>query len=402
MGKNKKIQTVVIASVVVLGLIYLYMFAPDVQMLKKQGSKKTMEASLITVKGREKGRPSYEIYAEKASSDRDQSIIDIENISRGTVFGNKGIILKDLKAGYATIHQFTNLIEASGADKKPLTALIDLKGASGKEEGKKEFSLLKAESLKYHTNTKRGSIKNGSLSNKRFKILGNGIEVNTSAETAVFYPSPVAETPSQHIKATTLESFYGQELLKGYGNTELKLDKGKTTVKADTLEFSTEDYSGHMDGNIRFSQKGKFSTADRLDYNDKTKTAVLKGTVKMIIERGSAVLKESTIQKIRNAETKKMLKDGMLLLCEKLSVSTRSGNATAEGKVDLLQKKNRARSDRAYFDEDKETVTMTGNVYVEKEGQWLKTRKVIASLAREEFEAIGGVETLIKVKKKKR
>lgn len=401
MNKKKKIQTVVITSAVILGLVYLYLFAPDVQMLKKQGSKKTMEASLITVKGRKKGRPSYEISAKKASSDRDQSVIDIESIIRGTVFGEKGTILKNLKAEYATVHQYTNLIEARGTDKVPLTALIDIKEASGKKEGKKEFSLLKAESLKYHTNTKRGSIKNGSISNKRFKIRAGGIEINTADETALFYPFPEAETPSQHIKATTLESFYGRDLLKGSGEAELKLDKGKTTVKADLIELSTKNYNGHMEGNIRFSQKGKFSTADRLDYTDRTKTAILKGNVKTLIERGSAMLKESTIEKIRNAETKKMLKDGMLLHCEKLSVSTNSGNASAEGKVELLQKTNRAKSDRAYFDEAKETVTMTGNVYIEKEGQWLKTQKVIASLSKEEFEAIGKVETLIKIKKKR-
>lgn len=402
MDKKQKILTVGASLAVVIGLAYLYIFAPDVQLLKKQGERRTIEASLITVKGREKGKPSYEIFAEKASSDRDQSVIDIENIESGTVYGEHGIFLKKLKAGFSTIYLYTNLIEARGGDKTPLTALIDISGASGKKKGRKEFSLLKAESLQYHTNTKKGTVKNGSLSNKRFKIRANGIEINTADETALFYPFPAAETPSQHIKATTLESFYGQELLKGYGETEVKLDKGKTTVKADFLEFSTENYGGHMEKNIRFSQKGKFSTADQLDYIDRSKTAILTGNVKTIIKKGSAVLKESSINKIRNAETRKMLRDGMLMNCEKLSVSTKNGNATAEGKVVLLQKKNRAKSDRAFFDEKKETVTMTGNVYIEKEGQWLKTQKVIASLSKEEFEAVGGVETLIKVKKRRK
>lgn len=401
MDKKQKILAFTASSVVVLGLIYLYMFAPDVQMLKSQGSKKAIEASLIVIKGMEKGRTSFKLSAVKASSDRDQSVIEIEDIGSGTIFGEHGILLKNLKAGSATVYHYSNIIEARGTDKTPMTALIDINGASGKKKGRKEFSLLKAESLKYHTNTKTGTINNGALSNKRFRISGNGVAINTSLETALFYPSPAAETPSQRIIATTLESFYGQELLKGYGKAELKLNKGRTTVKADFLEFSTDDYSGRMEKGVKFSQKDKFSTSDRMDYTDRTKTAVLKGNVKTLIEKGSAVLKESTIEKIRNAETKKMLKDGMLLTCEKLSVSTNSGNASAEGRVELLQKKNRARSDKAFFDEAKQSVTMTGNVYVEKEGQWLKTQKVIASLGKEEFEAIGGVETLIKVKKKR-
>ncbi len=401
MDKKNRIRTAVIAGSITIGLAYLYIFSPDIQLLKKHGSKNTLEASSITVRGRSEGRPSFEIHAEAVSSDRDQSLIDIKNIIDGTVFGKNVMILKELKAEHAVIQQYANIIEAEGNEKRPLTALINISAASGKNNGKKEFSFLKAESLRYHTNTKKGTIKGGILSNKRFKISGKSIEIDTANESALFYPSPWARTPSQTIRATTLESLYGQELLKGYGEAELKLDKGKTTVKADSLEFSTEDYNGHMEGKVRFSQKGKFATSDRFYYYDGIRIASLKGNVKMIIEKGGAVLKESTIEKIRNAETKKMLKEGILISCDSLSVSTKTGNASAEGKVELLQKKSRARSDKAYFDESKETVTMTGNVYVEKEGQWLKTRKVIASLSKEEFEAVGGVETLIKIKKKR-
>lgn len=396
MDNKKKMWAAAIAAVV-LGLSYLYIFAPDVELLKKIGSRKTMEASSITVRGREKGRPSFEISAGKASTDKDQSVVDIENVTSGKVFAEDGsITLKELKATWASVQQYSNIIEARG---NPLTARVDIGAASGKAGKDKGFSLLRAESFRYNTSTKKGSIHKGSLSGKKFEIKGDTIEVDTRAETALFYPNPLAKTPSQTIRAATLESFFGRDALKGYGNASVELKKDKTTVQADLLEFSTDNYSGSMEGNVRFSQKGKFSTASRMDYDDEAGTAVLHGSVKTMIERGSAVLNESTIEKIRSAETRKMLKDGMLLNCESLTVFIGSGNASAEGKVELLQKRNRARSDRAYFDKAKENVTMTGNVFIEKQGQWLKTQKVVASLSKEDFEATGGVETLIRIKR---
>lgn len=403
MDKNRKIRIAALAAAVAGLLAYLYMFAPDVQMLKSTASRRIIEASLVTVRGSEKGKLSFEIRAEKASSDKDQSVIEIENVSFGNVYGDDGrIVMKDLKARNVTVQQYSNIIEAQGKDKEPLSAMLDIGRASGKKpSGKRQMSLLTAESLRYNTSTKKGSVNRGSLQGKKFRISGDNIGLDAAEGKAVFYPYAAARSQTQTIKAMTLESHFEREVLKGLNDTELNLQKHGTTAKADYLEFSTETLDGSMEGNVRLIQKGKFSTADRMDYDNSAGTAVLMGSVKTLIEKGSAMLDESTVQKIRNAETKKVLKDGMLLICQKLSVSVDSGNASAEGKVELLQKNNRARSDRAYFDKKKETVVMTGNVHIEKEGQWLKTQKITASLGKEEFEATGGVETLIRIKRQR-
>ncbi len=407
--KNRKALIAAAAAAVFFGLIYLYLFSPDVQLLKKQGERKVVEFSSIHIKGWDNGKQSFEISTEKASSDRDQTNTWVENIHDGKIFNENGrVILKDLRCSRAVIMSWKSIIEAYGSQEAPVRALVDISAASTREAKKTsrpEFSLLEADNLIYNTSTKKTVANKGRIISKRFSATASTIEVDSQNNKAVLFPFPVIKTSSHTITAATIENFFREEVIKGYGSSSLKIKKKKgqaEDISGDNLYFSTRNYSGSMEGNVKFRQKGKFAMADKMAYDDKKDTAILSGNVKTMIEKGSSALKGSTLKKIRNAETKKMLEDGIFLSCSSMKISTKNGDAFAEGDVRMLQKKNRAKAEMAHYNEAKETVTMTGNVRIEKEGQWLKTQKVIASLGKEEFEAIGGVETQIKVKKKRK
>ncbi len=397
MSVKQKIIIALIALLVITTLTYLYIFSPDVQLLKATQPTKTVEAKIISIIGRKNGKKFFEINADAIKSDKDQSDIEVYNLKKCKIYDEKSEpVLKDLYAEHALIRQYEGYIKITGDQDKPVTALIKLENIQ-----KGEFSKLKAKTIVIRNNIKKAYIENAIITNKKLTLYSDNIEIDANQKLAKCYPYPKIKTPFLEAKATTFEINYSQNTLMGTNEVDIFLKNNGAKIKSDYMLFYIDKDRLELKENVKISQKGKFSTAEKLEYDNSTGQIVLRNNVKTIIEKGSAFLREDTIKKIRNAETKKILQSGIFVSCDNFYMNSVNGDATAEGSVLILQKNNRAKSDNAFFAENSETLTLNGNVYVEKNKQWLKTQKIIASLSKEEFEAVGNVQSEIKIKRKR-
>lgn len=389
----QKIKIFILILMIAFILAYLYIFSPDIQMLKNTPIKQSIEIENLSVRGRKEGKIQFEISAKKISSDKDQANIYVFDIYDGKFFNDEGkLIAKDLTAEKAIIYQYEGHFSVFGEQNTPVNAKIKLKD-------NEDFVKITADTVTYKDSLRKIYLENTKISGKKYRIFSPKIEVDTNQKIASLFIYPKINTENLHTRAMTFEYYYDNEILKGTLDAEAIISKNSAIIKAQNILVDLNSNSVNMEGNVTVRQKGKFSTANNLTYNNKTGEIILSGNVKTILEKGKKVLKESTINKIKNAEIRKMLEEGILLNCNKLIMNTNNGDATAEGSVTILQKQNLAKSDYAFFDDKNETITLSGNVYVEKDKQWLKTEKVIASLSREEFEAIGNVQSVIKIKK---
>jgi lipopolysaccharide assembly outer membrane protein LptD (OstA) len=110
-------------------------------------------------------------------------------------------------------------------------------------------------------------------------------------------------------------------------------------------------------------------------------------------------MKEKSAEKVKGEEAKGALQEKTVITCNRLRLSTENGDCTAYGKVLVSQKDKEAKSDEAFYQEESENIILTGNVYMKRKNDWVKANKVIVSVDKETFEAIGAVETIFKVKK---
>jgi lipopolysaccharide export system protein LptA len=404
---NKKPAAIIAISVIaVLGFIYMYFFSPDTQMYKFERSEKIVELSGIQITGWENGKKSWEVFAKKADSNRNQEISNFEDVSNGRVYKDSKTVVEDLTAGKVTATSYNERIEAFGKDKKnPIQALVDMSEAMSNEandKNKRDMTFFKAQHFIYDSTIKTTSADNVSIINKRYTATSSSMEVDHQRNLAIMTNSPVIHAGTYAITALTIESYYKDNMLKATDHVLLKINKKdmRSSVKSDTLFFSTKDYTAQMAGHVIFAQKGKKVFSDNMSYDDKTRDALLTGNVVAILSRAESMLKKATLEKIKGQETKKMLKESTVLSCTGLAISTKNGNAQAEGNVEVKQKDKTAKADSASYDEENEIITMYGNVFIQRGDEWIKTDKIIISIKDQTFEAIGGVESLFKFKRR--
>ena len=375
-------------------------------MLSDVRKEKVLHAKDLYVTGFEDGRKSWEISSKRLSANRGSDIIEFDDVYSGNVYKKGRLIIKDIRAKKVIVTQYNNKIEAfaSTIEPRPLEASVDTAHASTVEvlkEPSKGFTKILASHLEYISNLKRSSASDVSVFDRKYIARTGTVNVDHEKNIGTMTVNPWIKAGDYTITSKMMESYYRRDMLKGSSEVVVKIKKKRmlTDIKADNLFFSTKDYSGTMNGNILLTQKGKIASSDALTFDDKEQSATLRNDVRVFIKKGSYILKESSIQRIRNVEAKEFLKEGVLLNCDSLRVSTKNGDALAEGNVLLLQKNKRAKADHAFYDEKTELITMTGNVHIEKEGEWIKTKKVVVSVNKETFEAIGDVETMFRLKK---
>ncbi|MCX5749044.1 MAG: hypothetical protein NTZ10_02190 [Candidatus Saganbacteria bacterium] len=405
-GLDSKRSVIFTAVAFTAGLALLYIIVPDIRLLSDVRKEKVLHADNISVTGFEDGKKNWEISSKRLSANRGQDIIEFEDVDKGNVFKKGRLIIKDLRAKRVIVTNYNSRIEAfsSTAEPQPLEASIDVAHASTTEvlkEPSKGFTKVLASYLWYSSPQKRSNADDVRVFDRKYTATTGHIDINHKKNIGTMTSGPHIKAGDYTIGATTMESYFRQDTLKAYNKVRVRVKKKAvmTDIKSDDLSFSTKDYSGLMNGHVELTQKSKIASSDALSFDDVEQTATLIKNVRAFIKKGGHILKERTVLKIRNTEAKKIMSEGVLLNCDSLKVSTRNGNATADGKVFVIQKGKNAKADHAFYDDNKETITMTGNVHIEKEGEWIKTKKVIVYVNKETFEAFGDVETLFKLKK---
>ena len=365
--KNLTIWLVI--CVVSAGLAVLYIWLPEIDLMGDKRAEKVLEIYNTRAAGWSEGKKTFVIYSKYGWATRMQDKAQFRDIYDGSVFKDGKVIIKQMKAGTVEVNNIRNetLIYGGSYGTPRARALIDLKG-------NKKFSLLTCGQIVYGHKTR----------------------------TAVFSGAPRLRSLTFTIESTTMEVLYDQKRSNLSGNVRMETknkDGIRTTVRSDMAQLSNDTYDTRFLKNVAVTQKNKKAFSDFLDYTDSTGKLLLIGRVKVFFKKAAQMIKKERIKSLRNPETKKALEQETMLTCGLFELSAKNSNAKASQDVVVTQRSSQARSNHAFYDDDLETITLTGNVYVKKEKEWLKTNKVIVYLKTERFEASGGVESLFNLKK---
>jgi len=187
------------------------------------------------------------------------------------------------------------------------------------------------------------------------------------------------------------------------GNVRATITKNKKTTKisCDKAKFDTSTNDILCTGNIEIYQHGKMAVSKTCKYDSNSDKVTLIGDVRVVIEKGHTLIKKESADKLRDPEVRQSLREKTTITADQFEISATKGDTVASGNVVVAQNGKLSKSDTAKYDEKKEDIIMTDNVYMEKEGQWVKTNKIIVSVKNETFDAIGNVETKFIFKEKK-
>ena len=358
--------------------IYVAVKLPRINLIGGFPPEKVIEFEGTHLAGWKEGQKQWEIYAEAIWYTKDQSITTFEKVSEGTLFKRGRAVIKNLKARQIKYNKWTEEIEGFASvpgktgEAASLQTLVDVDNI-GSNEGRSfknpRFVFLSAGHLLYGTKTgKSEATGNVRIVEKDLNIFANKMEIAGNSDTA---------------------EILGNVLIKKK-DTSIKASKMRANFRLDRYSFS---------GNVELAQKDKVALCELATLENKSGDMELSGKVRFLIEKATAVIKEGTAKALRNSETRKSLKEKTVITCDRLILSTKSKDAQAFGRVDITQKEKHAKSDLATYDGKSEEIVMTGNVFFEKEGEWLKTQKVLISVSGEAFEAVGQVEAEFKIKK---
>ena len=408
MDKNRKILIGLSIAAFVVFIAYIMITTPRLNLLDDVRTDKLISMKNMRVVGWDGGKKSFELIAGKGWTNRDQSKSEIEDITDGTVYKDKEIVMKELKAKTAKVESYKHETEIFGGTKESeaITVLVDMKGAMSEESlskpKKRTFTRVRSSYLKYNSDTKKTEAESIEAIDKKFTLISGRSILDHDKKSALFWIYPKLTSGTYLIYGQTIEVFFKEDKAKVTGEAKFLIfeKKKKTTdISCNTIDFSIEDHNAQMHDKVKVVQKGKTAFSDQLSYVDKTKTATLFGRVKAFFKKGGDLIKEERLVKLRSKEAKEAAKEATVLTCSSLDISTKTGDAAASGNVEVFQNKKQAKADHAIYDDNKEIITLTGNVFIKKTDEWIKTKKLIVSLKKETFEAFGSVETMFKMKK---
>ena len=326
----------------------------------------------VHMSGRE-GSDSWEIYAHEGWTGRDKNVTTFEFVTNAEIDRNGRPLIKDLTARRMKVSRNKDIevlkkAEGEKDGKQYLDALIDFNAVSNKNK-KRKFSTITADVIKFNPNTKKAIVAgNVRIVKDKMTIRTENISIDLDSNMATFEGRSFFIKKGSKLSADSAVSYFDEDRIL-------------------------------MSGSIEVTQKNKTAVADNAAYDDRSKTVVLSSNVKAVIVKLKDIIREKSAEKVKGEEAKGALQEKTVITCNSLRLSTENGDCTAYGKVLVSQKDKEAKSDEAVYSEDSENIVLKGNVYMKRKNDWVKANKVIVSVDKETFEAIGAVETIFKVKK---
>jgi len=349
----KVVYIAVFFSLAVLLTVYFLISPRESPFFTEQKTDKIAEFQQTRVTGRKEGKKVWELSAKSGYTTRNHEITYLSNIVQGTIYKKNKPSIKNLVCRQAKAFLRTNIIELS-----TLRAKMDID---------QQWANVTADSLKYFPDEKRA------------EITGQ-VKIRKQKET---------------LSSDSARYFSEEEKTEADGNLRLTIKEGKTatSLKANHgISFSDPDKDMAFSGSLEVIQGKKVAVAEEGTYSRKTKELKIKGSAKVVFEKAKALLDDDTAQKLKNLEAKSILKERTILTADELTFFIRSDDAGARGNVYVSQKKREAKSDQAVYNDDRSLLTLTGNVYMKKNSEWVRAQKVLVYVKKEAFEAVGSVE----------
>jgi len=202
---------------------------------------------------------------------------------------------------------------------------------------------------------------------------------------------------------------------------------------ADTIRFNTRSKIGSAIGKPRYQDEESQVTGDRVDLNFQERRAAFVGAVTLIHQKKSeaktaaapsgvissgeggqqpaeparnpaasapsAPSEASSTSDDTDRPFTSYQEERTVITCGKLEYLYRDKQAIAEGQVKAVQQDRTAYGDKAVYDQNQETLLVTGNVRVENEaGETFRCDQVLISLRDDWLEAEGNVASHFLVK----
>lgn len=403
----KIVYVACIFSLIILGIAYYLISPKESPFFTEEKTEKIAEFKETRVSGRKEGKKVWEFYAQEGWTTKDREITYLSKIRQGEIYKGGKVVVHKLTAPYGKAYRHSENIEVFGLPEGQKEGPSQLKAylalgrfSQTRKEEQDEWTKLVANSLKYFPAEKRSFMEgNVELHKKDSIIYAEKIIVDHERKIADITGKIKIKRKDGVFHADSTQYTSDDERLEASGNVDLNIVDGalKTRIKSDRASFFTnmaQDMS--IAGNLEVAQGKKIAVAEEGIYSQKRKELAMKGKVRAIFEKARAILKDETVKKLGNPEARKILKEKTVLTSEALVFSTHTGDATASGSVFVSQKGREAKADEAVYDEKNETLTLSGNVSLKKEEDWVSSRKVIVSIRDETFEAIGAVEAKFK------
>jgi lipopolysaccharide assembly outer membrane protein LptD (OstA) len=368
----RKMITPAIAVILIALAVYVIKVSDKINLLQTFIPEKIAVLKNVHMSGKE-GEHSWEIFAKEGWTGRDKNTTTFEFITEAEIDKNNRPLIKDLKARRLKISKNKDIEILKGADEEKggdryLNMLIDFNAVSNKKT-KRQFSSLTADSVKFNPNTEKATIiGNIRIFKDKLLIKSEKIDLDLNKNVATFESRSSFSKEGSRLFANSAVAFFDEDKI-------------------------------FMSGSIEVIQKNKTAESDAATYNDRSKTIVLSSNVKAVIKKLGNMIKEKNAKKIKGKEAKSALQEKTVITCDNLQLSNDKGDCRAYGRVRVLQKEKEAKSDEAVYQENSENIVLTGNVYMKRKDDWVRANKVIVSVDKETFEAIGKVETIFKVKR---
>ncbi|KPJ65618.1 hypothetical protein AMJ44_09795 [candidate division WOR-1 bacterium DG_54_3] len=404
----KIVYLATIFSLIIMGIAYYFIAPRESPFFTEEKMEKIAEFKTARIAGRKKGEKVWEFFAKEGWTAKDREITYLYEVSKGKIYKDGDLVVSDLSAPWAKAYRHSEIVEAFGhpegkkEGRSKLHAYLEL-GKISKDESNhgREWTKLTANYLKYIPAEKCSIIEGDvELQKNDSSISSQKIKVDHEQKVADISEEIRLKRKDGFLVSDRLKYISDEERLEADGHVTLNVSEGqlKTQVKSKHASFYTDiakDVS--FLGSLEALQGKKLAIAQAGVYSQEKKELVMKGEVKAIFEKAQVVLKEETVQNLKNPEAQGILKEKTILTSNQLIFSTRNGDAQARGSVYVTQKGREAKSELALYNEEEEILTLTGNVFMKKEKEWVSAEKVMVSVRDETFEAIGAVEAEFKL-----
>lgn len=392
----KIVYAAALFSLFILGIAYYLMSPQDPAPLEEDKLNRSAEFRQATVAGRQDGQKVWEFAAGSGWTEKRSQRTNLFDVSSGQVYSGGRLVIADLVAPRAYAGRNADFVEASG----PLTARLDLKRlSSARDRG--HWSKLFADHIKYLPAEKRSEITGKvTLIMKDGVIRAGRIDVDHGKKTALITDDVRVRRANGLIRTASLEYWADPERadVPVRLSLDLKENRVSTRIKAGRGTFFMDinkDIS--LAGGVEVLQGKKAAVAASGVYSRRQDRLRLLGGTRTVLEKAAALLKPDTAAKLRRPDAREMLKQKTVVTADEMVFSTRTGDARAAGHVVVTQKGKEAKADAAAYDDKRETLRLSGNVFLKKGADWLSCRQVIISIGRETFEALGVKEAQFKL-----
>ncbi len=361
---------------IILGfVIYVVVESEKINLLNTFIPEKIAVFENVHMSGEYGSHEAWEIYAKEAWTGRDRSSTTFEHVTKAVIYRDGRKMIRDLKARRMTIRKDKNIETFRSVDRdsvKYLKAVIDFNAVSNRHTTEAKLVTLTADRISFNPDRKKAVVEGAvKLTKDKLTVTTESVSLDLDMNTAFFPRRSYFKKEGSRISCATAEALFDEDRAFMYGSIEVE-------------------------------QKNKKATSLRAEYDDDGRSITLQDSVEVVIEKLKNVMKKESVERYKSDEARKSLETRTLVSCNRLVISTDSGDAQAYGNVHVTQSSKEARSDKATYAEDDQNIVLTGNVFMKRGSDWVKADKVVVSVDKDIFEAIGQVETEFKVKKGKR